>query len=162
MASSSNHGVERILFYLQPKESSFQIQSVTLPERSTWLWMLCVKQTPFFTPKILIFRHFCWIAKELPEIWHCHPLSLDVLPEPLRCQAASKTFTRRRMAKVPWIVNLPCRRWTLSHWRPVKQLMPRKFGFFFGHPEIAHFCLTSWIQKGLLFSKAFCIVDFDE
>ena len=37
-----------------------------------------------------------------------------------------------------------------------------KICFFFGHPEIAHFCLTSWIQKGLLFSKAFCIVDFDE
>jgi len=49
---------------------------------------------PWFKPMIFL------PSEELPEVWHCHPLSLDVLPEPLRCQAASKTFSRRRMAKV--------------------------------------------------------------
>jgi len=49
---------------------------------------------PWFKPMI-------FLPSELPELWHCHPLSLDVLPEPLRCQAASKTCNRRRMAKVP-------------------------------------------------------------
>ena len=67
------------------------------------LWVIIDTSSLFWTPFRFPEKTSSIAKEELPEVWHCHPLSLDVLPEPLRCQAASKTFSRRRMAKVdPW------------------------------------------------------------
>lgn len=93
--------------------------------------------------------------EELPEVWHCHPLSLDVLPEPLRCQAASKTFNRRRMAKVLW-----------GHGPGLvatgRKLMHHRHSLVdVGHPEIAHdscvWLLKNSTTRGWYFVKAFAL-----
>ena len=124
-----------------------------------WMLWLIIYVILVLNPVQILKKNFFIAKEELPEVWHCHPLSLDVLPEPLRCQAASKTFNRLRMAKVLWGHGLGL----VATGRKIDAPPTRLGGCWASGNSAWLLCLTSWKfhYKGLLFVKAFALVHFD-